>query len=434
MVLLITKILYFLLYFLSLLRFRYCIIIFVIFLPLNSLIDTKFLNLFAYNSVFILILFFHLIQGNYLSVLINSPKSSYIKNLFWFGFILWILSSIITFKQSIFYNIDLGFIGFIGRITVNLFLYIDIFCLVILMKNPFINKICQNAILFSSLLIILSIPCSPYLASKGLSLSSITPDVINTSGLFTIKNRFPGIFSGSINTLGTFLNITFAFFLIKYHSSRKIFVPIFLFYFVGVLLTLSRMAFVTFGAISISHLVLNLRMKLSFNKLLTYFLIIMIATLICNTTLYDLLIERIVGKNMFFEIGVEGHRYIRWIKYIDYVLSDFFWTLFGVNKHFNYGRDAHSVFVDVFYYGGLSLLLPFLYVLFRMLFLAKKENNLNHFILIYTPIFISMIIIGSLGYIDYFFLLAASLYYNKKIIYCISQDKVRNKIRYSFKW
>jgi len=123
----------------------------------------------------------------------------------------------------------------------------------------------------------------------------------------------------------------------------------------------------------------------------------------------SLVFDRIHVQGVTAEISTAGHRYIRWMGFINFTISDISRTLWGSNDiyyAYKYGeyRDPHNAFITTFYINGIFVLLIFLWSFIQLSISYMKTKLLPFYIPLITVVIISMMIISSLGFREYFVL------------------------------
>jgi hypothetical protein len=217
---------------------------------------------------------------------------------------------------------------------------------------------------------------------------------------------------GDFNVLGAFYNLILAF-ILSYFDYRKIFskadvLLCFIFSILGVILTGSRMAFITFIIVILIFL-----LRISSFKLLTrYFLLIIITILVLyNLGMLDFILDRFHMQNSAAELSINSHysRANRWISFYNYSTSRIERFLFGYDSihYFIPGEynDPHNLYLRMLYYGGVFFVILLIFQFVKLTYLSLTRGFRFSIFLILIPCFISSMIISQHIWIYYLLLI-----------------------------
>lgn len=395
------------------------IFMFVLLLPIRSLIDGKLFGLINMNTLFLFILFFHITKRGYFDKVFSfkikkiKPLTSFIIIFLLVVFLNYIRENILFEDERLISNL---YKGILNRAVTSIITIIS--CVAIVKLFFFDKKIrntVTNAMVLSATIIVFSLFLSPYLNSIGINLIDSVDQNINN---FNEMDRVAGLFNGGdVNSLSTLLNIVVCIILIKVTIlNRKInlleFTTIGILS-LGILITGSRMGLMTLVFVIIYYsLFLGSKSKRLTNKSISYFFLlsvffVAIIYLVQTTERFQLVFERMANKGAFSEVSSEGQRFIRWVGFINFSLSNIIRTMMGSDEiYYVYGnnvyRDPHNFLIKTFYLNGI--IFPILIIInFLKLFTHMKKLKLTKFFIPLTIItFISMTIISQTTFIYYY--------------------------------
>lgn len=419
------------LYVLSFLYFKYAIFLYVFFLPLRPLIDTRLFGLVPITDLFWLFVLFHFYNKGLIGDALKRVK--YIKPLhalLLFTIVtifIWFTTSIraeILLQDYYARNISLVWV-FFRLIQMCVHIIIFVVMLVIVMDYSPYRKLVTKAITGSALFVVFSMIFSPQLYLMGFNVREqvdfASLDVTRVAGLFS---------HGDVNSVATFLNIVIVLILINITIKKariSFFSGTLLFLLsLGVLITGSRMGFVTLAFIIAYYMFIlqPLKGKFSISFLVnTSFIIMMLLLLAVFTERYDLIgytFDRIQEQGLIEEITETGHRNIRWRGFINFTLSDISRTLWGSNDiyfAFRQGiyRAPHNFFIYTFYINGIFALIIFLWSFYRLWISFIKMKLLLFFLPLTVVVLISMMIIDSTVFANYYILSLGLIIYELNI-------------------
>ena len=433
MIEILVYVLYATLYILAFYKQKNALFLFILFLPLRSFIDAHVLGVFFLNQPFTFILLFHFIKNGYVNKFI-SIKNQYINPIVIFYLFFIIISYYVNTRESILLedylespmNLKRYITTFITEIVPALCLILILYLLYY--KNQY-KKIVINALILSSVIVILSMFFSPILIDLGINIRGAETSEYFSHSLSNV-GREAGLFTGGdVNSAVTFLNLIFAYTLINsliLNYSIKFKEYIFLLIVAsGILFAASRMGFVMMIFTTIYSILLI--QKKNIKSLIKNFLFISVALISIGILLnsldrFDLIFERIADKGIGQEINPEtGYRFLRWLEFIDFTTENLKTMLFGANKLlYVYGnfewRDPHSLFVNYFFFSGLLIIIPLIYFIIKLINNMKKICMLKQSLPVIIIQLISFAVISSHFNIHVFVLLISLLIFNNKSI------------------
>lgn len=412
--------LFLVIYILSLLYFKYALFFYVVFMPLKPLIDLRILGYLPLTDLFWLIIsLYFLYFGFYKEAFHKLKLIKPIQPLVIFTAILFVVSYMTNIRTEFLLQDHYGtqvsnmWVAF-RIIQMVIYIFNLTVILVIICTDNNYRKLILNAMVVSTLIIVVSMYFAPALESIGLNVG----EVVEYNDL--LQERYAGFFArGDVNSLGTFLSIIVIIYLANLIIHRNPFsfisAGVLLILSGGILLTGSRMGFILLVfVLSYFLFVLNGYLNnMSVRSFISAFIVI-IALLSVSILLFQherlsLVFDRMHMQGVTEEISTAGHRYIRWMGFINFTISDITRTLWGSNDiyyAYKYGeyRDPHNAFITTIYINGIFVLLLFLWSFIQMSIYYMKTKLLPFFIPLITVVLISMMIISSLGFREYFVL------------------------------
>ena len=415
-------------YIISALFFKYALFFYVLFIPIRPLIDVRILNYIAITELFwLIILYYFLHFGIYQEAFQKIKKSRSLQPLIIFTIIIFMVHFITNIRETMLANAFMdeqtSSLWIIFRLL-QMFVYIINFIaiMVVLFPNNSYRQLIVNAMIVSAVVIILSMILAPALESIGLNVKE--PIEYQEQ----LQGRLTGLFGrGDVNSISTFLNILFVFYISRLIILKQPYtltnIIILATLSVGILYTGSRMGFVTFAFVLTYYLIIThvyqkrILVQTFFSIMFAILALAFIAAILYQHDRIGLVFERIHEQGLLYEVSAEGHRFNRWVGFINFTLSDLSRTLWGSNEifyAFKYGdfRDPHNAFIKIFYYTGIFMILLYVWGLFLLCISYLKSNLLPHFIPLTVIVLISMMIISSLGFREYYILSLGILTYD----------------------
>jgi hypothetical protein len=320
---------------------------------------------------------------------------------------------------------EMGGVYYIKKTAMFALELVTLFILInIVLRFSNFRRITFISMIYSMIILVLSVYFAQYLSTIGINIRTDAEEVGDLT-------RNAGIFGGGdVNSLSTLLNLGISMVLINSFFNKRNLklkeMAFILVFSIGVLLSGSRMAIVTFVLI-ISYYLLFLQISqrkkqtfLSVNLIYLIAALILVYYFLPFDERFYLVFLRIQDVGLTNEVSESGHRFIRWIAYLNFIFSDTNRILFGTNDIFYAfgGRkfvDAHNFFIMTMYSNGIIGLLIFLFSFFKLLKLVIRQNLIRPFILMFIVILISLMIISQTIFLYYFiFFMAILLYSNDK--------------------
>jgi hypothetical protein len=404
------------------------VFLYVLFIPFRDFTEIMFMGLFGLNDLFIIILLLHFIRLHYIESMF---KRNYvqIKPLIWFFLTVITIVFMNTIRlDSILQDYsqrEMGGVYYIKKTAMFALELVTLFILInIVLRFSNFRRITFISMIYSMIILVLSVYFAQYLSTIGINIRTDAEEVGDLT-------RNAGIFGGGdVNSLSTLLNLGISMVLINSFFNKRNLklkeMAFILVFSIGVLLSGSRMAIVTFVLI-ISYYLLFLQISqrkkqtfLSVNLIYLIAALILVYYFLPFDERFYLVFLRIQDVGLTNEVSESGHRFIRWIAYLNFIFSDTNRILFGTNDIFYAfgGRkfvDAHNFFIMTMYSNGIIGLLIFLFSFFKLLKLVIRQNLIRPFILMFIVILISLMIISQTIFLYYFiFFMAILLYSNDK--------------------
>lgn len=400
--------LYLFLYIIAAIKLRHALYLFILFIPLRNLIDIQLFGLFAPNLVFSFILFFHFYRYRHIQNIAKHIKNPSLKPLILYLIVLIATIYLLMINERILFQgyrgIGLSASWLINR-TISSLIYLII--LLVVISSCFLiesyRRTAYAALTHSAAVVVLSLYLAPFLASIGIN---IRDEIEHSIDGLEASLRVAGLYQGgNTNSVATFLSLIIGLILVKNAiQGRRLTlwsVVIFVFLGSGILLTASRLGFVTMLAILTYYFMfLNFKAhKLTSNAILNTFVFFAAGGLLFYfITQYDLFAQvlgRIEEQGLTDEIATTGHRYMRWMGYIAHSLSHTSWFLFGSDQiHFafrdGFYTEPHNLFISILYLNGFISLFVFFWYFLALLFFLLRMNFFHTLVPIILPILLSM--------------------------------------------
>ncbi len=414
MILNITQLAFIVLILLALYKRDISIFLYVVFLPINTILPSTYnvLGTVSYTNILFMVAFYHLIfwKSDIPQTTIRriSLRIIYI-------FLAYLLYS--DFRHAYlgilpFYK---DFNPYIEGIR-NIIRWIPLSLLVRKMDNEMFDRLIFKAIVVSITILALSVAFAYPLFFMGFKVGFSTEFEYRQNILMPEFMRNSGFLAdGDFNVMGALFNMIFAFCL-SYFDITKIYkrkdalicLAVSL---TGVFLTGSRMAVLTLIII----LTYSFWKTSSLQKLVKYSVYILtFLAILWQMGMFDFILNRLSQQNTVGELSLSEKysRLNRWISFFEYSTSSINRLVFGYDSiHFFTGReyrDPHNLFLRMLYYGGIVFVSLFIYQLIRLINYSIYENTRFRIMLVLIPCLISSMIIGQHTWI-YFLLLIVSI-------------------------
>lgn len=425
---------YLIAYLLSSYKQKYAVFFFLSSLVIRPLIEYRLFELTTLNLPFIFILFSQfIIKGNAKRILFKS-RNEYINLLVKFVYFFCIIELWILLKEYflLHYN-EQDFSVVFKMILYKPFVYLNLAIIIkeLLPKREFSETVI-NSLKFSITLIVLSMFTSPFLLNIGINIRDEVKD--NVSAISDL-GRVAGLYGGGdVNSLSGLINLGISVLLLRYFFIKnELNIPVILFlslFSIGILFTASRMGFLVMIAVYLIFFlmfyVFSKRPKESnLNKIWIFiafaFIGFLIFQFISENSRFSLVLSRIAEQGTYEQYGQEGMRTTRWIRFLSFILSNIWYTLFGattVYYDYEWGGyhwvDPHNFFIRLFYLGGLLFIIPLFNFIIKLTKYSIREHFLKQFIFISIPVLISLMVVSQWAFMYYYFILVAILFYNTR--------------------
>lgn len=408
---------YITLYAIALARYKHALFLYIFFLPIRSLIDTTILGIISYNVVFGFIFLFHALKlGLFKNIGFRSIQP--IKSLTVFSIIFFLAISAIAIKERYLLHdyLDLSFNAgwLINRMIIFIVSVINFIIIIKFSLQQKSNRVvAYNAIVASAIVIVFSVYFANWFDSIGINIRETLDDDVAS---YNYVLRFSGLYNwGDVNSLSTFLNLVIAFVITKLSLIRKtlnfVSLTILIILVSGVIYTMSRMGFITLVVILVYFVIfLNTKVNRFSFRTVANLTVIGLALFITYLVVdyfgrLDPILARLMEQGVTGEVGVTGHRFFRWISFIEFTLSSLDKTFLGSSETFyviRYGiwTDPHNFFVSLFYFNGIILVILFIRSYVKLFFSVRKINLSIYFNLYTIIILISLMIISQAGFIS----------------------------------
>lgn len=313
------------------------------------------------------------------------------------------------FKLAFFNLFDRTMTGAIFDIARTLLIYGPLIIIIQLVHLNEVRKYIFQAINFTVVFLVISAQFSVVLGGLGFEIQD--DEFTETSGNVI---RLTGLYGGGDqNSLGGFFSVAVGYYLsqIEKGINRKRFIIFILFAIYGILLTLSRMAFISTLIIIGYYLLKNRLHNFSYTSI-----IIGAVVLLFSLPLVDILFDRLESVYSEVSLSEKYSRTSRWLYFIEYCNSSVLRIIRGGDSVFympgmHEYRDPHNFFVRVYYYNGIFFVIAFVANFYKTIrnSLIKKPVFDNFYILI--PTLITIMFISQPGHFYYYSIFLASNFY-----------------------
>ena len=415
MILTIVQIIFIVLILLSIYKRDISIFLFIVFLPLNTILPSSY-NLFgyiSYTNILFSIAFYHLLVWKDRQFpLTQFRKIAIIISVIFLSYLVYsdirhdILGILPMYKD---YN------GYVDSLR-ELLRWGPVMLLIFKIDREYFEKVIFKGILLAVIILVFSGAFAVPLSALGFKIEYLAEFEYSEyrqhidMPIFMRNSGF--VSGGDFNVLGATYNMIIAFILCYFNFKKILNTPsiilCLIFSVIGVILTGSRMAFITLF-LTVILFSLQTRSIEKITKYLAFFIIVI--GVIYMFGMLDFILERLKFQNTLSEISfsTRASRANRWLSYLTYSTSRINRFLFGYDSvHYFIGHqfvDSHNLYLRMLYYGGFSFVLLLLIQIYRLIRIMLSGKLQFPLLTILFPCFISTMIISQHTWIYYLLLI-----------------------------